>query len=148
MRARLDLDESYMRLAESWANSRVYATRLQVGALAVRDGQIISDGYNGLPSGVPNDQVETIEGGIQLYVVTNPRVIHAEENLILKCATNGIALRGSTVYCTHSACTKCADRLIQTKIERFVFRNHYRDTEGLDLLRASNIQVDQLPPIT
>lgn len=153
---RIDLDEAYMRMAEIWAQ-RSKANRLQVGALIVKDRQIISDGYNGMPSGVEDDVCEQlvypdwydgrdgIGGPPDKVLVTKPEVLHAESNALLKISENGgIGAQGATLYVTHSPCPECAKLIKQAKIKRVVYRNQYRLTSGIDLLRKLGVTVDQI----
>jgi dCMP deaminase len=110
-----------------------YCKRLQVGALIVKDGNIISFGYNGTLSGFPNVCEEDN--------VTLPTVLHAESNAITKACKSPISTEGSTIYCTHSCCVECAKLIIQSGINRFVYLEDYRSSDGLDLLMKSNIEV-------
>lgn len=135
---RIELDEAYMQMAEVWAQ-RSYATRMKVGALLVKDRQIISDGYNGMPTGFPNEEIEYPEGD---GLVTNPLGLHAESNAILKCAkSGGVSSEGSTLYVTMSPCVPCCKLIIQAGIKRVVYRTPYRDLTALDVLRRANIEV-------
>lgn len=140
---RLPLDEAYMQMAEVWAK-RSYATRTKVAALLVKDRQIISDGYNGMPKGMPNELVEL--PGPNGTIITNPLVIHAEANLFDKLSEKGSShgANGGTIYCTFSPCVECAKRIINNKIARFVFRDEYRDTEPLRILTDAKVIVEQL----
>jgi dCMP deaminase len=141
---RLDEDEAYMQMAEVWAK-RSYATRSKVGALLVKNRTIISDGFNGMPSGMPNEEIEwsTFEG-----VVTNQLVIHAEANLFDKLSRNGSnsGAEGATMYVTLSPCMECAKRIINNKIKRIVYRNKYRIADALPILISAGIEVVQLQP--
>jgi dCMP deaminase len=110
-----------------------YCLRLNVGALIVKDGNIISFGYNGTPSGMPNVCEEND--------TTFNYVLHAESNAITKACKSPISTEGSTMYCTHSCCIHCAKLIIQSGIKTFVYINDYRDKEGLDLLLLNNIKV-------
>ena len=129
-------DKSYMEMASVWARNS-YCKRLQVGALIVRDKMIISDGYNGTPSGFEN--ICEDENG-----VTKPYVLHAEANAITKVAKSGNSSDGSTLYVTASPCLECSKLIIQSGIRRVVFRDSYRLTDGIDLLRRAGIEVEQL----
>jgi len=144
---RIPLDEAYMQMAEIWA-LRSYATRTKVGALLVRDRQIISDGYNGMPKGVPNHLVELVQPDGS--IITNPLVIHAEANVFDKLSEKGSShgAAGSTLYCTFSPCIDCAKRIINNKIARFVYRDEYRDTSPLDTLRENGVVADKLRRLT
>jgi dCMP deaminase len=110
-----------------------YCLRLNVGALIVREGNIISFGYNGTPSGMPNVCEEND--------VTFNYVLHAESNAITKACKSPISTEGSTMYCTHSCCIHCAKLIIQSGIKRFIYINDYRDAEGLRLLMENDIEV-------
>ncbi len=129
-------DKSYMEMASVWARNS-YCKRLQVGALIVRDKMIISDGYNGTPSGFEN--ICEDENG-----VTKPYVLHAEANAITKVAKSGNSSEGSTLYVTASPCLECSKLIIQSGIRRVVFRDSYRLTDGIDLLRRAGIEVEQV----
>lgn len=139
--SRIDLDEAYMQMAEIWAQ-RSYATRSKVGALMVKDRQIISDGYNGMPTGFPNEEVEYVE---EDALITNPLVLHAESNAILKCAKNGgVSSEGSTLYVTMSPCMQCCKLIIQAGIKNVFYRTAYRDLSSLEILERAGIPVVQL----
>ena len=129
-------DKSYMDMASVWARNS-YCKRLQVGALIVRDRMIISDGYNGTPAGFEN--ICEDENG-----VTKPYVLHAEANAITKVAKSGNSSEGATLYVTASPCLECSKLIIQSGIRRVVFRDSYRLTDGIDLLRRAGIEVEQL----
>ncbi len=134
-KARL-LDKRYLRMAHIWAENS-YCTRRQVGALIVKDKMIISDGYNGTPSGFPN----VCEGEDGLTV---PCVLHAEANAITKIARSGNNSDGATLYVTDAPCIECAKLIIQAGIKRVLFSRAYRLTDGIDLLRKANIEVQQI----
>jgi len=137
---RIDLDEAYLQMAEIWAQ-RSKANRAQVGALIVNNRQIISDGYNGMPVGSTDDVCEVWKDGA---MVTKPAVLHAESNAITKlAASHGAPATGSTMYVTMSPCFECSKLIIQAGIKRVVYRQQYRVTEGLDLLREFNVEVIQ-----
>ena len=125
-------DEKYMEMAAVWATNS-YCKRRQVGALLVKDRMIISDGYNGTPSGFEN--VCEDENG-----VTKPYVLHAEANAISKVAKSGNSADGATLYVTASPCMECAKLIIQSGIRRVVYGEMYRLTDGLDLLHRANIE--------
>ena len=147
MTDRLELNEAYMQMAEIWAK-RSYATRSKVGALIIKDKQIISDGYNGMPAGFPNDEVEYYEdaGMMGGALTTNPLVLHAEANAILKCAKNGgISSEGSTLYVTMTPCLQCCKLIIQAGIKQVFYREAYRDMSSLAVLERAGIPVVQLP---
>ena len=129
-------DRSYIEMASVWAKNS-YCKRRQVGALLVRDKMIISDGYNGTPSGFEN--VCEDENGI-----TKPYVLHAEANAITKVAKSGNSSDGSTLYVTASPCIECAKLIIQAGIRRVVYRDEYRLTDCIDLLRRAGIEVEKV----
>ncbi len=129
-------DEKYMQMAAVWATNS-YCKRRQVGALLVKDRMIISDGYNGTPSGFEN--VCEDENG-----VTKPYVLHAEANAISKVAKSGNSADGATLYVTASPCMECAKLIIQSGIRRVVYRDEYRLTDGIDLLRRAGIEVEKI----
>jgi dCMP deaminase len=140
---RIDLDEAYMQMAEVWAQ-RSYATRTKVGALLIDPikRQIVSDGYNGMPSGFPNDEVEFINPDTSK--TTNPLVIHAESNAILKCAANHGGAEGCTLYVTINPCVECAKLIIQSGIKRVVYRDNYRIQDAIEILNFAGIEVVKL----
>ena len=129
----LDLDRRYLRMAKIWAENS-YCQRRQVGALIVKDKMIISDGYNGTPSGFEN--VCEDENG-----VTKPYVLHAEANAITKIARSGNNSDGATLYVTDSPCIECSKLIIQAGIRRVVYGRKYRLTEGLELLQRAGIEL-------
>ena len=127
----LAVDKRYLRMAAIWA-SNSYCERRKVGALIVKDKMIISDGYNGTPSGFEN-KCEDGNGK------TKPYVLHAEANAITKVAKSNNSSEGSTLYITTSPCMECAKLIIQAGIIRVVFTEKYRIADGLDLLARANI---------
>lgn len=130
------LDERYLRMAQIWSENS-YCERRKVGALIVRDNMIISDGYNGTPSGFPNVCEENN--------ITFPYVLHAEANAITKVARSNNSSEGGTLYVTASPCMECSKLIIQSGIKRVVFSDLYRIQDGLDLLRKAGIEVVHLP---
>lgn len=131
-----ELDKRYLRMAHIWSENS-YCQRRKVGALVVRDKMIISDGFNGTPTGFEN--VCEDDNGI-----TKPYVLHAEANAITKIARSGNNSEGSTLYVTDSPCIECAKLIIQSGIRKVVFDRAYRLTDGIDLLKKANIEVVQL----
>jgi len=129
-------DDRYMEMAMVWAKNS-YCKRRQVGALIVKDRMIISDGYNGTPSGFEN--ICEDESG-----VTKPYVLHAEANAISKVAKSGNNSQGATLYVTASPCIECSKLIIQAGITRVVYKDEYRLTDGVDLLRRAGIEVEKL----
>jgi len=130
------LDYRYLRMARVWAENS-YCQRRQVGALVVKDKMIISDGYNGTPSGFENMCEDEND-------ITKPYVLHAEANAITKLARSGNNSEGSTLYVTASPCIECAKLIIQSGIKRVVYAEKYRLTDGIDLLKRANIEVEYL----
>ncbi len=128
------LDSRYLRMARIWAENS-YCKRRQVGALVVKDQRIISDGYNGTPSGF--DNVCEDENN-----VTHPYVLHAEANAITKLAKSNNNSEGATLYVTASPCIECAKLIIQAGIKRVVYGEKYRLDEGLKLLERAGIKVE------
>lgn len=131
------LDSRYLRMASIWSENS-YCERRKVGALIVKDKMIISDGYNGTPSGFPN-VCENEEG------VTLPYVLHAEANAITKVARSNNSSEGSTLYVSTSPCMECSKLIIQAGIKRVVFSDLYRITDGLDLLKNAGVDVVYFP---
>ena len=134
----LHLDLRYLRMARIWAENS-YCQRRKVGALVVKDKMIISDGYNGTPSGFEN----VCEDDNNL---TKPYVLHAEANAITKLARSSNNSDGATLYVTASPCIECAKLIIQAGIKRVIYGEQYRLTDGIDLLRRANIEVTYLNP--
>lgn len=131
------LDERYMRMARIWAENS-YCKRRQVGALLVKNKMIISDGYNGTPSGFENNCED--ENNVSL-----PYVLHAEANAITKVARSNNSSDGATLYVTASPCIECAKLIIQAGIVRVVYGEEYRIRDGIELLCQAGIQVDFIP---
>ncbi len=129
-------DRAYMRMAVEWSKLS-YCQRKQVGALIVKNRMIISDGYNGTPSGFENI-CEDEEGK------THWTVLHAEANAILKVAASTQSSEGATLYITLSPCKECSKLIHQAKIERVVYLNQYSDTSGIEFLRMAHIKVEQI----
>ncbi|MCM1033669.1 MAG: dCMP deaminase family protein [Odoribacter sp.] len=135
------LDKRYLRMAAIWAENS-YCRRRKVGAIIVKDQMIISDGYNGTPAGFEN--VCEDENGL-----TKPYVLHAEANAITKVARSNNSSDGSTLYVTASPCVECAKLIIQAGINRVVFNELYRITDGIDLLKRAGIEcvhIDEIIP--
>ena len=135
---RHDLDNRYMSMAKIWAENS-YCQRRKVGALIVKNNMIISDGYNGTPSGFEN--VCEDEDGL-----TKPYVLHAEANAITKIARSNNNSDGATLYVTASPCIECAKLIIQAGIKRVVYAEKYRLTDGIDLLERAGVEVVYLQP--
>jgi len=126
-------DRRYLEMAEVWAKNS-YCLRRQVGSLLVKNRMIISDGYNGTPSGFEN--VCEDEHG-----VTKPYVLHAEANTITKVARSGNSSEGATLYITSSPCLECAKLIIQAGIVRVVYKESYHKSDGVELLERAGIEV-------
>ena len=126
-------DQRYLEMARIWAKNS-YCTRRQVGALVVKNNMIISDGYNGTPSGFEN--VCEDDNG-----VTKPYVLHAEANAITKLARSSNNSDGATIYITASPCIECAKLIIQAGIKRVVYGEKYRLMDGIELLERAGIEV-------
>ena len=127
------LDNRYLRMARIWAENS-YCKRRQVGALVVKNKMIISDGYNGTPSGFENVCEDDNN-------ITKPYVLHAEANAITKLARSSNNSEGATLYVTASPCIECAKLIIQAGIKRVVYGEKYRLEDGINLLRRANIEV-------
>ena len=134
----MTLDKRYIRMASIWAENS-YCTRRQVGALIVKHQRIISDGYNGTPSGFEN----ICEDG---HNVTKPYVLHAEANAITKIARSNNSSEGATLYVTASPCIECAKLIIQAGIKRVVYSEKYRLEDGRELLKRAGIEVLYVNP--
>lgn len=132
-------DRAYMRMAQEWARLS-HCIRKKVGALLVKDGMIISDGYNGTPTGFSND-CEDANGTTLWYV------LHAEANAIMKVARSTNNARGATLYLTHSPCKDCSKLILQAGIKRLVFLDAYKDPAGLELLEKGGVMVHKLEAI-
>lgn len=132
-------DRAYMRMALEWAKLS-HCTRKQVGAIIVKDRMIISDGYNGTPTGFDNacenDQNET-----HWYV------LHAEANAILKVAASTQSCLGATLYITMSPCRECSKLILQAGIKRVVYKEEYSDNQGILFLKKSGVEVVHLPEV-
>ena len=132
----LALDKRYLRMATIWAENS-YCRRRQVGAIIVKDKMIISDGFNGTPSGFENvceDENDT----------TKPYVLHAEANAITKVARSSNSSDGATLYVTTSPCIECSKLIIQAGIKRVVFNELYRMHDGINLLERAGVECVQI----
>jgi dCMP deaminase len=127
------LDVRYLRMARIWAENS-YCIRRQVGALIVKDKMIISDGYNGTPSGFENICEDPATG------LTKPYVLHAEANAITKVAKSANNCDGATLYITSSPCIECSKLIIQAGIRRVVYCDDYHSDDGIELLRRVGIE--------
>lgn len=129
-------DKAYLRIASEWSLLS-YCERKKVGAIIVKDKMIISDGYNGTPSGFENLCEDPT--GLTLWYV-----LHAEANAILKVAHSTQSCEGATLYITLSPCKECSKLIHQSGIKRVVYQNGYRDTSGLDFLQKAGVEVVQI----
>lgn len=130
--------EFFMGVAEQ-TSTLSYAKRLKVGAVIVKDRNIISFGYNGTPEGMDNNCEELIPGEDGHYLKTKPEVIHAEANAICKLARQGNSGNNSTMFLTHAPCVECAKLIVQSGISTVYWRTAYRDNTGLELLHRAGI---------
>lgn len=129
-------DRAYLKMAEEWSTLS-HCTRKQVGALIVKNGMIISDGYNGTPSGFPNP-CEDDDGDTHWYV------LHAEANAITKVARSNNSAVNATLYITLSPCRECSKLILQAGIKRVVYTRGYKDDSGIDFLKSAGIEVMQI----
>ena len=132
-------DKAYLRLAKEWGKLS-YCKRKQVGAIIVRDKMIISDGYNGSPSGFENCCEDENN-------LTHWYVLHAEANAILKVARSTQSCEGATLYVTLSPCKECSKLIHQSGIKRVVYLDGYKDDSGLDFLRKAGVKVEHIQEI-
>lgn len=146
------LDEKYMRMAQIWSENS-HAKRLKVGALIVKDGAIISDGYNGTPKGFDNKceyrELVIKKVSENSYITedvekTKPYVLHAEANAITKLARSTNSSEGSTLYTLVSPCLECAKLIIQSGIIRVVYNEDYRNLSGVKLLKKAGIKINKI----
>ncbi|MCH7535209.1 MAG: dCMP deaminase family protein [Bacteroidetes bacterium] len=129
-------DKAYLRLALEWGKLS-HCTRKQVGAIIVKEGMIISDGYNGTPGGFDN-RCENEDGETFWYV------LHAEANAIMKVSKSTNNSNGSTLYLTLSPCKECSKLILQAGIKRVVYSTSYKDNDGISFLKQSDIEVEQI----
>jgi dCMP deaminase len=134
----------YMKIAEVTSDLS-YAKRLHVGAVIVKDNQILATGYNGMPSGWENNcEFEYTDPQTkQTSLVTKPEVLHAETNAIAKVAQSTESSYGSTLFCTHAPCIDCAKLIYQSGINTVYYRDQYRSDAGLKFLELSGVNVHQ-----
>ena len=135
MAKQLDLDYTFLEMAYVFANLSK-AKRRKVGCIIVKDGQVISNGFNGTPSGF-NNRCEVND-------ITKPEVLHAESNALMKIARSTNSSIGSTMYLTCSPCFECAKLIIQSGIIRLVYKEDYRKEDGIDLLRLTDIIIEKI----
>jgi len=137
-----ELDETYLKMAETWSGLSK-ARRKKVGCLIVKDGAIISDGYNGMPSGFDNNCEDEDPKSFDGELITRPEVLHAESNAITKLAKSTQSSDGATMYITISPCVECSKLIIQSGIKRVVYEYWYKNNDGIKLLKQANIKVNQ-----
>lgn len=137
---KIKYDKAYLRIAKEWGQLS-YCNRKKVGAIIVRDKMIISDGYNGTPSGFENC-CEDEENNTKWYV------LHAEANAISKVARSTQSCEGATLYITLSPCKDCSKLIHQSGIKRVVYHQEYKDCSGLDFLRKAGVEVDLIEDLT
>ncbi|MGV6828304.1 MAG: deoxycytidylate deaminase [Flavobacteriales bacterium] len=133
----LKYDIAYLKMAKEWSKLS-YCKRKQVGALIVKDKMIISDGYNGTPSGFKN-LCEDEDGYTKWYV------LHAEANAILKVASSTQSCQGATLYITLSPCKGCSKLIHQAGITRLVYHKEYKDTAGIQFLKQAGVTISHIP---
>ena len=136
MNKELRYHKTYLKMAQVWS-SLSKSRRKKVGALVVKNGTIISDGYNGTPSGFPND-CEDLDGNTHWYV------LHAEANAILKTSRSTQDISGSTLYLTLSPCKECSKLIIQSGIKKIFYIEDYRDQDGIKILKAAGIEITKI----
>ena len=134
MPKQIDLDITYLKMADEWGQLSK-AKRRKVGCLIVKDGQIISDGYNGTPAGYDNNCEYETRFGYE----TKPEVLHAESNALMKLAKSTNSSRDSTIYLTMSPCFECAKLIIQAGVKRVVYSEIYRIEKGIEFLRSNDV---------
>ncbi|WP_324720357.1 deoxycytidylate deaminase [Salinimicrobium sp. HB62] len=132
----LKFDRAYLRIAREWGKLS-HCNRKQVGALIVKDRMIISDGYNGTPTGFENP-CEDEDGYTKWYV------LHAEANAILKVAGSTQSCKGATLYITMSPCKECSKLIHQSGITRLVYNIDYKDNSGLNFLEKAGVEIEQI----
>lgn len=139
------IDKVYMEMAKTWSQLS-HANRLKVGALIVKNGTIIADGFNGTPSGFENECEEVVNDEIGQFksYQTKWYVLHAEANAIIKIAKSTQSCEGATLYLTNSPCAECSKLILQAGIIRVVYADEYRDTIGIDFLRQAGIEVKKI----
>ena len=139
MASKLKLDEAYLQICQTWSKLST-AKRKQVGCIIVKNGAIISDGYNGTPQGFDNSCEHEDENGA---LVTKREVLHAESNAITKLAKSTHSSIGSTMYITINPCIECAKLIIQSEIAEVIYKDFYKNKEGINLLQKANIKINQ-----
>jgi dCMP deaminase len=142
-----NLDKVYIRMAKEWANLS-HCERKKVGALIVKNGMIISDGYNGTPNGFNNCCEEMVAYGEAVpETATKWEVLHAEANAMMKCAKHGTSCKEATLYLTMSPCKECSKLIHQAGISRVVYHEDYHNKDGLKFLSKANIEIKMMDKI-
>jgi dCMP deaminase len=139
------IDIAYIKMSQVWAELS-HATRKKVGALIVKNNTIISDGFNGTPSGFENEceiAINNEDGSFREYQ-TKWYVLHAEANAILKVAKSSQSTDGATLYVTYSPCKDCSKLIVQSGIKRVIYGEEYRDLAGLVILREAGVDILKL----
>jgi len=139
MPKQIELDITYLKMADEWGQLSK-ARRRKVGCLIVKDGQIISDGYNGTPAGYDNNCEYETRFGYE----TKPEVLHAESNALMKLAKSTNSSKDSTIYLTMSPCFECAKLIIQAGVKRVVYTEMYRIEKGVEFLRSNDVIAEQV----
>jgi dCMP deaminase len=140
MPKQIELDITYLKMADEWGQLSK-ARRRKVGCLIVKDGQIISDGYNGTPAGYDNNCEYETRFGYE----TKPEVLHAESNALMKLVKSTNSSKDSTIYLTMSPCFECAKLIIQAGVKRVVYNEVYRIEAGIEFLRSNNVIAECVP---
>ena len=142
MASQSKLDEAYLQICQTWSQLSA-AVRKKVGCIIVKDGIIISDGYNGTPSGFDNSCEIRLDEHDDAALLTKPEVLHAESNAITKLARSTQSSLGSTMYITINPCVECSKLIIQSGISRVVYKDFYKNNEGIKLLEKANIEINK-----
>ena len=140
MPSQIKLDKTYLDMAQVWSQLSK-ANRKKVGCLIVKNGSIISDGYNGTPSGFNNECEYNPDPNIFHKIITKPEVLHAESNAITKLAKSTQSSEGATMYITIAPCLDCAKLIIQSGIKRVVYKDNYKNLDGVNLLKKAQIKI-------
>tara|TARA_B100002019_G_C21135438_1_gene530460 strand:- start:36 stop:473 length:438 start_codon:yes stop_codon:yes gene_type:complete len=134
------LDKTYLKMAKTWSKLSK-ARRKKVGCIIVKNGAIISDGYNGTPKGFDNNCEINLDEHDKKALLTKPEVLHAESNAITKLAKSNNSSNGATMYITIAPCLECSKLIIQSGIKRVVYKNFYKNLDGVKLLKQSGVDI-------
>tara|TARA_B000000557_G_scaffold264725_1_gene271283 strand:+ start:112 stop:549 length:438 start_codon:yes stop_codon:yes gene_type:complete len=134
------LDKTYLKMAKTWSKLSK-ARRKKVGCIIVKNGAIISDGYNGTPKGFDNNCEINLDEHDKKALLTKPEVLHAESNAITKLAKSSNSSNGATMYITIAPCLECSKLIIQSGIKRVVYKNFYKNLDGVKLLKQSGVDI-------